>query len=387
MNTLPPEDLGQLIEYFRWLKNIPTRKELAKRTNVDVNALYLIEVGKTKKPRVETLELIKEALDLTEAERKLLDDALVRNVKNKKLTQKKSSSKKKGRKIESSIERKLEKVETTSSEPKETASASNAKVNAPTLSPGIATILESNEQKVIQAALDTNLETEKEDTPKPSQAPIFKKKRKLTITAIAVSIFIILILVFASTIYSESFKGNSGKPLYSANWSKGMNGWTGVHGQWSVSSGSLVNSPNANGFQSILILAPYKTTRISNFVVEVTIKILHLDGDFGVYLRGNPNNIGYKVGIQTGTGSHTYLAVSCNASCGELQRNLYPTDFNWHTYQIVIKGNTIKMYVDGNNLPILYAVDLDNTVSSGDILGLYANHIRIAVRSFKVYAL
>src|SRR6185437_4149117 len=100
-----------------------------------------------------------------------------------------------------------------------------------------------------------------------------------------------------------------GTVLYKANWSTGMNGWSGP-AQWSALNGMLVSTgdnQNSLDISDTTVLSPYQPTT-SNYAVEVTARIVAYDvqrpgcyGSFGLVLRlsqdQNGNVSGWIFGI------------------------------------------------------------------------------------------
>ena len=379
MDSTPPEDFGELITYLRLLKNVPTMKELAFKAGIDEGSLSLIEKGKTKTPQSDTRKRIYKVLKLNEEERKLAEDAYNRNLVNrsKGLVTKKRISQSAIPLSNTDTENKNE-----SGQNEDSPTTINLELN--TLSPKIDSANTIDEQVNHNPPyLDTMREVGKKPDFNINKFPFIKGKPKVTIAVVILFLLVISIVVFGTNMYYDYFD-TSQKPLYSADWSKGMDGWTiNTPKEWSVSSGYFENSAYASGFYSLLAFPPYKTSKPSGYAIEASIKILQLDGDFGFFFRGNSNEEGYKAGIQTGVGSHAYLAISCYTGCGELGRSKYPIDFTWHTYRLEVKGNYYRLYAGSQ----LIHSQIDGTITNGNIIGLYSDHVRIAVRSFKVFNL
>jgi hypothetical protein len=184
-----------------------------------------------------------------------------------------------------------------------------------------------------------------------------------------------------------------GDVLYQADWTNGMNGWTGGE-DWKIVSGMLVN--DGTGYDS-QILAPYQPglNHVDNYAIETEIQLLrYTDTTFSAIAN-------FSAIARTDTqGQGGYRVGSCMArglfSCGPDIRNLYVSNSSttiaaipfrpateWHTYYVEFRGNTIRVLVDGN----VMLETADNSFLMGGRVGLSSRRNQINVRSFRVIML
>jgi len=170
-----------------------------------------------------------------------------------------------------------------------------------------------------------------------------------------------------------------GTILYQADWSSGLNGWPGAFG-WKVLNGMLLNDGSNNDSLN-WIAAPYEPGAfdIADYAVEAEIQLIGLPcGSFGIVVRE-----GYWAGFHTCTGGN-YAAAKITPKSGQaIAERDYPASQSWHTYHVEVKGNTLRLLIDG--VVILEA--LDNRYLSGGTVGLWSDSAQVNVRSFKVIAL
>jgi hypothetical protein len=174
-----------------------------------------------------------------------------------------------------------------------------------------------------------------------------------------------------------------GSVLYQADWSKGLNGWSGS-GDWSTLGGMLVCG-GRDATASVGAVAPVDVSSANGYAVEADIQLLRYnpaDGSFGLAVRGQENGNGYGFGATTdGT---IVLATDQN---GVLQDTLDSKPFdpgsNWHRFRIEVSGNTLRAFVDGS----LVLNAIDNTFVAGDRVGLWSSGAQLNVRHFIVTAL
>lgn len=186
----------------------------------------------------------------------------------------------------------------------------------------------------------------------------------------------------------------AGTLLYSASWSSGMNGWGGPS-DWQAANSILTN----NGQQgSSISLAPYSPgdNGIANYAVEAQIQFLRYSDagafggldSFGILVRSPDGQKGYlfaacaSAGIDN-CGSSSHEIYISNGSQNFAEYAYQPNQNEWHTYRLEVKGNIIRLLIDGR--PFLNSTD--NTYLDGGQIGLMSNRCQISVRSFKVFAL
>ena len=176
-----------------------------------------------------------------------------------------------------------------------------------------------------------------------------------------------------------------GTVLYEADWSSGLNGWPGIYG-WKVLGGALLND-GTNGEKTNWVAAPYEPglADVSDYAVEAEIQLVAEPGcvTFGVVARDM-----YQVGIRL-----AWNPFYCNygdeamirlvGSGDPIAAMAYTRDMEWHTYRVEVKGNTIKLVIDGASI----VETADNRYLTGGKVGLWSVNGQISVRSFKVIAL
>ncbi len=187
---------------------------------------------------------------------------------------------------------------------------------------------------------------------------------------------------------------HSGTLLYQANWSGGMNGWGGTT-DWQPSNDMLVN----NGSQSTSIsIAPYIPSdyNISDYAVEADIQFIRFSDvgafggldSFGILVRSPDGQTGYTFAICASAGidncgSNSHEILISNGKQNIAEYTYQPNNNDWHTYRIEVKGDTIKVSIDGRS----FLNGTDTTYLTGGQIGLMSNRSQISVRSFKVIAL
>ncbi len=179
-----------------------------------------------------------------------------------------------------------------------------------------------------------------------------------------------------------------GTVLYQANWSSGSAGWS-AGGPWKVLNGTLLN----DGTQWGAIFAPYAPT-IRDYAAEASIQVQSQSRSpaFAVFARASSSGSysvnGYVGGI---TGYLDADGYNDTAALGIDSLNCFGTpgcipyspDSGWHTYRIEVKGNSIKVLIDGG-----YILGLtDNQYLDPGRVGLTCRDAQIAVQSFTVTAL
>ena len=200
--------------------------------------------------------------------------------------------------------------------------------------------------------------------------------------------------------------GATGSPslLYAADWSRGLDGWTGP-GHWSSVGGMLVNDGGDSGGTAPL-LAPVRPGS-ADYAVQAEIQFVRYEGNlfftaargFGLSLR-LVGDAGLRVGhyascglLQMG-GARTedpsgasYGLFGSNAgdsfSQGIIAEEFYRPDARWHTYRIEARGNHYTVQVDGRTLLDF----VDNTYLEPGRVGLWSDGSQLNVRAFKVEAL
>lgn len=206
---------------------------------------------------------------------------------------------------------------------------------------------------------------------------------------------------------------------YQADWSRGMGGWVGSE-DWTTVNGMLVNNGGRDS-QQISITAPISLDAVRDYVVEADIQLVKYSDEgstsalnsFGLIVRSGDNNSGYGVGHCVSVRGLTFVPEECapnqpevgaaNSSPGDVapppafvtliqtaddqDREVIkvapfrPRD-SWHHYRAEVKGNTIRLLIDGTE--ILTATD--NRYLTGGRIGLWSKHCQINIKSFRITA-
>ncbi len=173
----------------------------------------------------------------------------------------------------------------------------------------------------------------------------------------------------------------AGQVLYNADWSSGHAGWSLPPG-WDTVSGQLVND-GTNWNWALLAEPPKMTAYTGNYAVQAEIQLVRLQdrncgglpSDFGIALRGD--NVGfYGLGVYANTDLSNAIAFihdtgwndGCPNSAG-LQQTNTTIDTDWHTYRAEVRGNDIRLLIDGN----VVVETTDNHHLRGNTVGLF-NH-------------
>lgn len=163
-----------------------------------------------------------------------------------------------------------------------------------------------------------------------------------------------------------------GTVLYAADWSTGLNGWTGSS-QWKSVPGAMVSDGTAFTDSDSTVTAPFFPTT-SNYRIEATAAIVKrgFGCQFGLYGRG-----GYTVGTTEDgyvDGSRPFLVAK------GLLDTLAET---FHTYAASFHGNRIELEVDG----AVVLQDADNRFLAPGRVGVTSRGCQVELRSFTVTVL
>jgi hypothetical protein len=186
-----------------------------------------------------------------------------------------------------------------------------------------------------------------------------------------------------------------GTLLYQANWSGGLNGWSLPPG-WDTVSGMLVNN-GTNGWLGNRAHAPTIKPYTENYAVRANIQVVRLNSacyrpSFGLDLRSDPMG-SYDLGVYANTDltyANAFIKdVSWNGDdCAygpdtNLSSNSVTLDTSWHTYRVEVKGNDLKLYIDGN----IAVETTDNLHLHGNYVGIFSDNAVINVKNLSVTAL
>ena len=173
-----------------------------------------------------------------------------------------------------------------------------------------------------------------------------------------------------------------GTVLYQADWSGGLGGWSGGP-DWRTANGMLVND---GARERSIILAPYRP-ETPDYAVEAEIQRTDTNAgyvSFALLARGDLRR-GYWAGAHVGTGRSPMVGLDAElvGEVKELVRRSFDPGREWHQYRIDVRGNSIRMYLDGG----LVADVVDDSYRTGVETGLWSWGTQINVRSFRVLAL
>jgi hypothetical protein len=176
--------------------------------------------------------------------------------------------------------------------------------------------------------------------------------------------------------------------LYQADWSDGLNGWTGS-ADWKALNGQLTN----DGTKSIHNLAmptmqvPFDLSNTSDYQIEARLQVTrttHAAG-FGFFVRYDDNGHGYIVGAGSPLDGPTTLFEITRADSWHtpLQQIAFTPGTAWHTYRIEVQHDHIIVFIDGG-----FVMDVTNTTySSGAFVGLWDSNTQLSISSFTIESL
>lgn len=185
---------------------------------------------------------------------------------------------------------------------------------------------------------------------------------------------------------------STGTVLCQADWSSGMNGWTGTP-DWKTLNGTLVNDGTYDsGGVPPSLLAPCDLNSIPNYRVEVKVQVQSQGSPgpgFGFYVRYRADtNSGYMVGDTAGFDEHCgdLCAVSISPASDffhPIENIKFVPGTTMHTYTIEVKDNHIKVFIDGGFITDV----IDNRSLNGGSVGFWDTYVQLTVSSFKVTSL
>jgi hypothetical protein len=190
-----------------------------------------------------------------------------------------------------------------------------------------------------------------------------------------------------------------GTVLYQADWSSGRNGWSLPQG-WDTVSGELVNDGTNGEPSELTALAhpPTITPYTADYAVEADIQVVRQTSWFcvypgfgiavraestGLYLVGMVSDSDGWLGFILDTSSKSSACSFNRLLQSALVKNSFNLDTDWHTYRVEVRGNDIKLLVDGNTV----IETTDNHHLRSNAVGLWSAAVVLNVRSFKVIAL
>jgi hypothetical protein len=233
----------------------------------------------------------------------------------------------------------------------------------------------------------------------PTQDEEFWKSKKLRRTRLSIVLIGIVILILVSVgfvVSSDLAQGQNAlaslsadsNTLYLANWSKGLDNWSGGPG-WQWKQSGMINSNNLMGSTTnppaFVLLAPYQPTS-SAFQVTASIMdanaTIYTTAHFGVVIGVNKSYDGYFCGLgQDGIGidalsggtDHKVIVGQTNAD------GIDTSSPQYDVYTVQVRKNVITFFFDGQQ-------EAQITVSTnlvGASIGLYADS-GVDVQGFRV---
>ncbi len=184
-----------------------------------------------------------------------------------------------------------------------------------------------------------------------------------------------------------------GTILYQADWSNGLNGWKGSP-DWKVLNGMLLSDgSNGNIIDGPTIVPPYQVSNTADYAIEANIQLISYgyvgegSSSFGISLRGTSTTNGwqgYTGGLLAFNQYQRYMQITGPDIFDALKRGDFdPGSTSPHTYRVEVKGNDIKLLIDGS----IRLEVTDNRYLSGAQVGLWCFGPQINVSSFEVFAL
>jgi hypothetical protein len=175
-----------------------------------------------------------------------------------------------------------------------------------------------------------------------------------------------------------------GDVLYKADWSDGMNGWAGTP-DWKHIPDMLIS----DGSVWIGMITPPYQPETQDYAIEAQIQLLNpVCGNtyqgFGLIARAEDE----QRAIIGGINCHEAAIASVNfgsstSPFSTIAFQPFDPGKEWHTYRLEVKGNTIRLLVDG----ALLLEEVDNAIFTNDKVGLFSGSAQINVRNFKVIQL
>jgi hypothetical protein len=191
----------------------------------------------------------------------------------------------------------------------------------------------------------------------------------------------------------QSLPPTLSKVVCQADWSHGLNGWTGSS-QWKVLNGNLLSDgmnigPGINvaptGSDSIISPCQPSTP---NYAVEAKMQILDSPNNCYLAIRGRVQPAGtgyggYFVGFDSYFGDATIVPFSPNLGFWPSKNRIYNPGLAEHLYRVEFRDNQITLKIDNS----VMAQAIDNKFLTTGEVGLENGGCQIKVSSFQVIAL
>jgi len=234
---------------------------------------------------------------------------------------------------------------------------------------------------------------------KPNLGPIIAQNPTSVSNSPPITVEVPTKVPTVSTSITPTREPQAGAVLYEADWSQGMNGWTGSL-DWKTVNGMLVNDGTGQFPKSGLIKSPFQPDN-ANYAVEAEIQAIDSSNTsggcaarFGIIVRAQQQQeqlAGYLAGHTSSncSDSGSTIAIASWESSADL-RNISPLvigrfakDTDWHKYRVEVQGDTIRLIID--DLFVLGTADI-RFLAPG-LIALWSDSTAINVRSFKVIEL
>lgn len=190
----------------------------------------------------------------------------------------------------------------------------------------------------------------------------------------------------------------AGNAAYVSSWSRGLSGWTHSSGGWTDSHGVV----SYNGSSASVLIAPYHVHG-STYAVQASMRLMAWretgiseSHGMGVLIRapGPVDPTGTTAGLMEGLGKGF---VGCDGVHSNALIATADTDLNavaqdsrafsaghtWHTVRAEVRGNSIKLFVDGR----LRTKAATKQFAGNTSVGLFSLSARIEVKNFSVHRL
>ena len=171
-----------------------------------------------------------------------------------------------------------------------------------------------------------------------------------------------------------------GAVLHQADWSAGLDGWSGSK-DWTAVRGELLCAGQDFGLTAGAV-APVEIDSAKDFAVEAEIQLLRYritNGSFGVMARVQDDGTGYGAGHDEADGV-IVLRAEMGGGRPAMDSQPFTPGEGPHRYRLEVRGNELRAFVDGT--PVLSGTD--NTFLIGKRVGLWSSGAQLSVRSFEV---
>lgn len=179
-----------------------------------------------------------------------------------------------------------------------------------------------------------------------------------------------------------------GQILCQADWSQGMDGWSGS-ADWKVYSGQLLNDGSNSNSDTLnpTIIAPCNIGT-GDYAVEVRVKMLGMSdsanqGLFGIEARGDNASDYYQAYLVDQGVNGGYARITKSSNTYDLVSASWSNDTAWHTYRFELQGTTLRLFIDS----AMIVQTQDYSFLTGWQVSMSDSSEKLAISSFKVIAL